>query len=146
MAESIILGGSLVIFWPELPQRWSDLFKIFTGDVRQYNASEMQLFFSIQKWSKFGQESCFLDHFDRFFVYDLLRSLRYAPRFLQMKDLIKIYICGKFHQYNIYDCEFKNFKNFPYWFSIHKMAPFSFFFGPYSLKYCVKSCWNFDQR
>ena len=43
------------------------------------------------------------------------------------------YICGKLHQYSICGCELV----FLYWFSIHEMAPFWDFLGPYSPKYCL---------
>ena len=45
----------------------------------------------------------------------------------KMKDLIQIYIYGKFLQKSICDCgcEVKIFLSFSYWFSIHEMAPFS---------------------
>ena len=56
----------------------------------------------------------FLAHFVSFLVYALLHPMIYAPRFFQMKDLIKICICGKFHQYSISGCEVKNFQSFLY--------------------------------
>ena len=48
-------------------------------------------------------------HFVSFVVYELLRLMSCAPRFWQMKDLIKIHICGKFHRYSIRGCEIKSF-------------------------------------
>ena len=63
-------------------------------------------------------------HLDSFFVYALLYPMSCAPKFCQMKDLIKIYICGKFHQYGICSCKGKNFQRFSYWLSIHEMVPF----------------------
>ena len=72
---------------------------------------------------KIGPKSWFFVHFESFFVYALLHPMSYAPRFCQMKDLIKIYICGKFHQYSICGCEVKNFQSFSYWFSIYEMVP-----------------------
>ena len=62
---------------------------------------------SIKKWSKLGQKTCFLAHFEGSFVYALLRPMSYAPRFCQMKDLIKIYICSNFHQKSICSREVK---------------------------------------
>ena len=44
-----------------------------------------------------------------YFAYALLQIMSYAPRFCQMKDLVKIYICGKFYQYSICGCDVKNF-------------------------------------
>ena len=49
-----------------------------------------------------------LAHFVSFFVYALLHP-ELHPRFCQMKDLTKIYICGKFHHYSICGCEVKDF-------------------------------------
>ena len=71
--------------------------------------------------------------------------MSYASKFCQIKDLIKIYICGKFHQYSICGCKGKSFQNFSYWFSIHKMAPF-FGFWALTPPNIVRSCWNFEQR
>ena len=51
----------------------------------------------------------FLAHFLSFFIYALLNAVNYAQRFCQRKDLIKIYICVKFHQDSICGCEVKNF-------------------------------------
>ena len=65
-------------------------------------------YLSIKKRSKLDQK-LFLGHLESFFVYDLLHPMSYTPRFCQMKDLIKIYICGSFHQYSIRRCEVKNF-------------------------------------
>ena len=62
----------------------------------------------------------FLAHFERFFVYPLIYPMSYAPRFFQMKDLIKTHVCGKFYQYSICGCEVKIFKSFFYYFRIHK--------------------------
>ena len=64
-----------------------------------------------------------------FSFYTFLYPVSYAPRFCQMKDLIKVYICGKFHQYSTCGCEIKNFESFSYWFSIHEMAPFGGFWA-----------------
>ena len=65
----------------------------------------------------------------------ILHPMRHTLRLCWMKDLIKIYICGTFHQYSIFVCEIKNFQIFLYWFSIHEVAPFCNFLGPYSPKY-----------
>ena len=63
---------------------------------------------------EFGQKANFLAHLESFFVYAFLHSMSYAPKFCQMKDLYKIYICVKFHQYSICGCEGKNFQSFSY--------------------------------
>ena len=77
-----------------------------------------------------------------FFVDALMHSMRYTPRFCQMKYHIMIYICGKFQQYAICGCEIKNFRRFLYWFNIHKMALFWALTPPN----IVWSCWNFDHK
>ena len=56
----------------------------------------------------------------RFFAHALVHTVRFTPRFYQMKDVIKIYSTGKFHQNRICGCEIKNFQSFLYWFSIHE--------------------------
>ena len=48
----------------------------------------------------------------RVFIYILLHPTNYTPRFCQTRDLIEIYICGKFHQYSICVCEIKKFQKF----------------------------------
>ena len=59
------------------------------------------------KWSKLGQKSFWLILW--VFLFMPSYTLSYAPRFCQMKDLIKIYICGKFHHYSICGCDVKDF-------------------------------------
>ena len=55
-------------------------------------------FYSIlKKWSKLGQKTDFLAHFQRILVYTLLCLIIYAPIFCQMKGLMKIHNLGKFH-------------------------------------------------
>ena len=54
----------------------------------------------------------FLAHFLRAFVFPLLHAMSYVARFCQMKDLIKIYIGGKFHKYSNCGCEVKKFQSF----------------------------------
>ena len=57
-------------------------------------------------------------------------------RFCQIKeDLMKIYICGNFHQCRIFGCEVKRFF-LSYWFSSHEMAPFGGFWA--------LTCWIFN--
>ena len=48
-----------------------------------------------------GPKKLTLSHFEFFFVYIFLHSLSNTPGFCQMKDLFKIYICGKFHHWVI---------------------------------------------
>ena len=76
-------------------------------------------YWSIKKWSIFGS-------FCEFFNLRALTPENYTPRFCQMEDLIKLYICGTFHQYSICGCEIKNFQSLLHWFSIHEIDPFCF--------------------
>ena len=82
----------------------SILFEILISDnMQDGDASDMLSFYwSIKKWSKLGQKADILLIFKVFFVYAPLLPMSYAPRFCRMKGLIKIYICGKFHQYSIF--------------------------------------------
>ena len=68
----------------------SILFEILTSDDMQDDTSEMRVFF----------------------VYALFYPMIYAPRFCQMKGLIKLCICGEFYQYSECGCEVKIFKGF----------------------------------
>ena len=70
-------------------------FEILTSDDMQDDASDMlQFLWSIKKWSKLGQKTDILTHF-KVFCYTHLHPMSYTPRYCQMKDIIKIYICGK---------------------------------------------------
>ena len=62
--------------------------------------------------------------------------MNYTPRFCQIKDLIKIYICGKFHQYSICSCEIKKFQSFLCIDSVSMKWPLFELFGPYIPYYC----------
>ena len=112
-----------------------------TSDDMQHDASNSIWFLlKYQEIVKIGPEIS-LAHFVRFFVYALLHLMSYAPKFCRMKDLMKIYICGKFHQYSICGCGAKRILD---WVSIHEMAPFYGVWGPYFLKYCsiLLKCWR----
>ena len=85
--------------------------------------------FSPKNSRKLIQKSDFVAHFQRIFVYVLLRPAIYVPIFCQMKGLLKIHNLGKFHYYSYCGCEVINFQNFSYWFSIHEMALFGFFWA-----------------
>ena len=89
--QTVILGCFWVTFWPELPKMFSILFENLNSDDMQDDASDMP-----------------------FFVYAFLHPMSYTPRFFQVKDIIKIYICGKFHQYSICGCGVKKFQSFSY--------------------------------
>ena len=60
-----------------------------------------------QNWAK---KTDFLAHVRRFFVYPLIHPMSYAPKFCQMKDLIKIHICGKFYHIAFADVKLKFLK------------------------------------
>ena len=66
------------------------------------------------------------------FTLSYTLSMNYAPKFCQMKDLIKICICGKFHQYSICSCEIKEFQSFLCIDSASMKWPLFELFGPYS--------------
>ena len=55
----------------------------------QDDASDM-LWYAIKKWLKLGQKNDFLAHFERFFFAYAFLHPRFAPRFCELKDLIKI--------------------------------------------------------
>ena len=67
-----------------------------------------------------------------FFTLSYTLSMNYAPKFCEMKDLIKICICGKFHQYSICGCEIKKFQSFLCIDSASMKRPLFELFGPYS--------------
>ena len=52
-----------------------------------------------------SQKKDFLAHFESCFVYALLHPINYAPRFCELKDLIKIQFYGRFNQYIACGCE-----------------------------------------
>ena len=67
------------------------LFEILTSDDMEDYASYAIVFYGrIKKWLKLGQKTDNLAHFESFFVDALLHPIHYAPRFCQLKDLIKI--------------------------------------------------------
>ena len=66
----------------------------------------------------------------RFFVYSLIHPMIFAARFCEMKDLIKIHICGNFYQYNICGCIIKISQNFLFYFRIHERWQIGFKLPP----------------
>ena len=67
-AETVILGCSLVVFWPELP-KMSILFENLTSDdVQKMHQIWCSFYWSISKLSKLGQKTDFLAQFDRVFL------------------------------------------------------------------------------
>ena len=85
-------------------------FRLFLGgfltsdDMQDDESNSTWFLWKYQEMVKIGPEIS-LAHFVSFFVYALLHLMSYAPKFCRMKDLIKIYTCGKFHQYSICGCE-----------------------------------------
>ena len=67
---------------------------------------------TFKKWWKFSKKTIFGDHFQRFFVYTLLRPMSYTQIFSQIIGLIEIHNRGKFHQYSICSCEVIYFQRF----------------------------------
>ena len=68
----------------------------------------------LENWSKSGQKTDSLTHFDRFFVYALLHPANQASGFWQKKELMKIHNADKFHWYSICGCQVLNFQMFSY--------------------------------
>ena len=115
----------LVGFLARAPQKQPTF---LASDDKQDDASDMQFFEVFRNGPNWAKKLIFLL---------ILHTMRDPPRICQMKDLIKIYICGKFHQYSICGCEIKNVKVFCTDSVSMEMAPFYDFFGPYSPKYCL---------
>ena len=115
-AETVILGCFWVVFWPEFAKMLPILFEILTSDDMQDDASDMLPF--LLKYSEMVKNGAkklfFYSYFVTFFVYALLHPMSYPPRFCQMKEVIKVYICGKFLQYIICGYEVKDFQRFSY--------------------------------
>ena len=92
-------------------------------------------YFILKKHLKLSQKNNFLAHFERFLVYAFLRPVRYTPVFCQIKCLMEVHNFGKFHKCSICGCQVINFQMFSWRCSIHEMAPFGGFLGPFSHKY-----------
>ena len=130
------LGSFSMVSWPEIPQILLILLKFWP--VMTYKMMHQicySFYWSIKKCSKLGQKTEFLVHFERIFVYALLHSMSYTSRFCQLKDLIKIHICGKsFISIAQMVVKFKIFKviriNSASW-----SGPSFGIFGPYSPKH-----------
>ena len=61
--------------------------------------------------------------------------MSYTPIFFQIKHLMEVHNCGNFHYCSICGCQVINFQIFSWQCSIHEMASFGRFLGPFSLKY-----------
>ena len=87
-----------MVFQGLLPQMRSSLDKIFSSDPLQGIVSHMSRFLmQSENSSKLSQNTHFLAHFWRFFVYALLRPMSHASIFFQIEGLIKIHYRNKFH-------------------------------------------------
>ena len=132
--QKLIMGGFLartpknfVNFVWDFDQWWQARWFI------RYATVFIKVLRNVQSWAK---KLIFWFTLRGFFVYVFLDPMSYIPEFFQMKDLIKIYICGTFHNYSICGCEVNNFQSFLFYFSILKMAPSGFFLGLYCPTYC----------
>ena len=93
----------LVGFLARAPQKQPTF---LASDDKQDDASVMLQFFEVfRNGPNWAQKLIFLL---------ILHPMRDPPRICEMKDLIKIYICGKFHQYRICGCEIKKCQSFLY--------------------------------
>ena len=130
-------GCFWVVFWQELG-KMSILFKILTSDDMQDDASDiLGLYWRSKKWSKLGQKTDFFGSFWEVFCLFPFTQFELRLKILvNERPSLSTYLRGKFHQYSICGCEFKNFRSFSCLFSIHKIAPFWDFLGPYFPKYC----------
>ena len=111
----------------------SDLYKIFTSDAVQGDASYISRFFGkCQKFLKIQPQ--FLANFWKFLDYTLPRPFSSPQVLCQMRGLMDVQYRGKFHLYSICGCEVKKFEMFSWRWSIHKMAHFWAFLSPNSPK------------
>ena len=101
-AETVILCCIWEDFWPELPKSSLHFWPVMTSKMMHQICYS---FLSIKKWSKLGRKIDFLAHFESFFCLRPCTPCEIHSKICQMKDLIKIYICSKFHQYSISGCE-----------------------------------------
>ena len=92
-------------------------------------------YFILKRNLKLSQKADFLAHFERFLVYAFLRPVSYTPIICPIKCLMEVHNCGKFHWCSICGCQVINFQMFSWQCSIHEMAPFGGFLGPFSPKY-----------
>ena len=92
----------LVGFLARAPQKQPTF---LASDDKQDDASDMQFFEVFRNSPNWAKKLIFLF---------ILHTMRDSPRICQIKDLIKIYICGKFHQYSICGCEIKKCQSFLY--------------------------------
>ena len=78
--------------------------------------------FILKKHLNLSQKIDFLAHFERFLVYAFLRPASYTPIFCQIKCLLEVHNCGKFHLCSICGCQVINFQMFSWRCSIHEMG------------------------
>ena len=92
------------------------------------------LYLVLKNGLKLGTETDFVCHFQRFFVYALLRPVSYTQIFRQKKGLIEIHNPGKFHHYTISGCQVIDFQMFPQEQKAQFLAASGWFFKDYSPK------------
>ena len=93
-------------------------------------------YFILKKHLKLSQKNNFLAHFERFLVYAFLHPASYTQIFCQIKCLMEVHNCGKFHYCSICGCQVISFQMFSWQCSIQEMAPFGGgFLGPFPPKY-----------
>ena len=80
-------------------------------------------YFILKKHLKLSQKNNFLGHFERFLFYALLGRTSYTPIFGQIKHLIEVHNCGKFHYCSTCGCQVINFQMFSWRCSIHEIGP-----------------------
>ena len=93
------------------------------------------VYFILKKPLKLSQKPDFLVHFERFLVYVFLRPMSYTSVFRQIKLLMEVHNCGKFHWCSICGCQAIDFQMFLWRCSIHEMVLFGDFLGLFSTKY-----------
>ena len=145
VAESTISGCFQVVFFGCNPPKCGQSGLKF-WQVMECKAMHQvyDSFYSIlKKRSKFDQKNWFSGSFLEFFHYALLRPSSYAPIFCQIKGLMVIHNCGKFHQYSISGSQVINFQMFLWRCSIHEIAPLGGGFSPPNM---ARFCWKFHQR
>ena len=89
--------------------------------------------FIFKKTPEIKPKNNFLAHFWRFLVYIFLRPVSYTPIFCQIKRLMEVHNCSKFHQCSICGCQVINFETFSWRYRRLETN-------------MTRYCWNFNQR
>ena len=113
----------------------SSLYKTFTSELLQ-RTTYILVFNAILKFAKIKPKNIFWLIFGSFSIMPSY-TLWVTPQFLcQMKGLMKMHNCGKFHLCSICGCKVIKLEMSPWRWSIHEMAPFFWkFLGPNFPKY-----------